>query len=311
VNQRLSQAKFTDIILSEDSGDEVFLTHVPGEGELVLAGDELRDDIAGLRELVIKNSVEDYSLTYDGIPYRGARLQSVDGVFHVLRRGMRTIPTLKELGFIDQVGAELLGSTVSRGLVVFCGVTGSGKTLSASAMLTQRLALHGGHAVTIEDPAELPLHGAHGKGRCYQTEAPNGEFGRALKRALRYNPRIILLGELREAMDVSQALRAAINGHLIIATLHAGGIEEALGRILAMSREYDGGLAGSLLADGIAAVIHQQLVGDPKKLRTKQLIVPPERGDPVRAKIRDEKIHMLGTDIQAQHNRMMMGSGGR
>src|SRR3546814_7354761 len=92
---------------------------------------------------------------------------------------------------------------------------------------------YGDVAIAIEDPPELPLDGKHGRfGRCFQIAVENGDFGRALSSTMRYNPRYILLGEIRSPVEASQALRAAINGHIVLTTLHAGSITTALQSML-------------------------------------------------------------------------------
>jgi twitching motility protein PilT len=303
---RFSDIEFSDLIIGPTRQDS-FLKNVANLHGLQMVPESLEPVLRALRKQLDTISRTEFPLTLDLIQYRGSTMDTVDGRFYVLRRGMTELPNLFSLGIPAPVAAQLLNPKRSHGLVLFSGPMGSGKTTSASSFLVQRLLRYGGHAVSLEDPPELPIHGPHGTGMCFQTDVPDSDFGTALVRVLRFAaPEIIYIGELRESRAVCQALRAAVNGHLIIATIHGSGIIESLDRVLALGREHDGESAADLLADGLSAVIHQTLEGLPKKLKTQFLFTTHATSDSTRAKIRAGGTIQLGTEIQAQRNRLIL-----
>jgi twitching motility protein PilT len=119
------------------------------------------------------------------------------------------------------------------------------------------------------------------------------------------SPDIIMLGELREPVATSEALRAAINGHLIVTTIHTPGIIEAIERMRALSQAREGDAKGvlNLLAGGISGIIHQSL--SPEGLKMQSLFISPnDKG--IRNKIREGNIQQLSTDIQQQQNQLYL-----
>jgi twitching motility protein PilT len=198
------------------------------------------------------------------------------------------------------------------GLILFAGATGNGKTTTACSLLQEYLLTFGDVAITIEDPPELPLNGKHGQfGRCFQIRVENGDFGRAMSQTMRYNPRYILLGEIRTPYEASQALRAAINGHLVITTIHAGSIMEAINSLLKLvSGQENLELARGVLADGLAGVIYQKLMKSNKGKKPKlDFLFAGFNGSDagVRSKIRHGKIEQLSTEVQQQATRVLNG----
>jgi twitching motility protein PilT len=224
---------------------------------------------------------------------------------------MNTVPVLSQLGFAKTYQSLLCSADLNKGLVVFCGGMGSGKTTSASALVKTRLQSFGGHAITLEDPPELPLQGIHGKGLCLQKEVT--DFGQAIIESLRYGaPEIIYLGELRAPSDVSQALRAAVNGHLIIATIHAGSVIEAAQRISSLGSAVDGReMTQDLMASGLGVFVHQTLntVKETglKSLKVEFLQVAGEQGLSAQSLIRAGKMIQLGSEIMLQRNKLLLG----
>ena len=146
----------------------------------------------------------------------------------VVRRIQSDIPTVDELG-LPPIIKEL--AMTKRGLVIFVGATGTGKSTSLAAMVGYRNQNSRGHIISIEDPIEY----IHDHGGCIVTQREVGmdteSFDVALKNTLRQAPDVILIGEVRTAETMQQALTFAETGHLCLCTLHANNANQALDRI--------------------------------------------------------------------------------
>ena len=147
----------------------------------------------------------------------------------VIRRIITEIPTMEELYLPDVLREVCL---TKRGLVLFVGATGAGKSTTQAAMIGYRNQMTDGHILTIEDPVEF-VH-QHGRSIITQREvgADTDSFDNALKSALRQAPDVILLGEIRSQETMEFALSFAETGHLCMATLHANNANQALERIM-------------------------------------------------------------------------------
>lgn len=146
----------------------------------------------------------------------------------VVRRIQSVIPTVDELG-LPPIIKEL--AMTKRGLVIFVGATGTGKSTSLAAMVGYRNQNSRGHIISIEDPIEY----IHEHAGCIVTQREVGmdteSFDVALKNTLRQAPDVILIGEVRAAETMQQALTFAETGHLCLCTLHANNANQALDRI--------------------------------------------------------------------------------
>src|SRR5579875_2445224 len=147
----------------------------------------------------------------------------------VMRAIPHTIQPLDALGIPSQIAKF---AQLPRGLVLVTGPTGSGKTTTLAALLDLANRTRRDHIVTIEDPIEF-LH-THNKCLVNQREVgvDTGSFAEALKRVLRQDPDIILVGELRDLETVSTALTAAETGHLVLATLHTQSAAQTIDRVI-------------------------------------------------------------------------------
>ncbi len=146
----------------------------------------------------------------------------------VVRRIQSDIPTVDELG-LPPIIKEL--AMTKRGLVIFVGATGTGKSTSLAAMVGYRNHNSRGHIISVEDPIEF----IHEHAGCIVTQREVGmdteSFDVALKNTLRQAPDVILIGEVRAAETMQQALTFAETGHLCLCTLHANNANQALDRI--------------------------------------------------------------------------------
>ena len=298
---------WTDLFVGQRN---FYLKGMPGqEGDLVRAPEECANELGRIREELEKFEARDFQYVWGPESFRTARMDTVGEQCYVLRRAQREVLPLRDLGY-PKVVRNILCSPrkMPAGLVVFAGRTGSGKTTSASGFIRERLEHAGGHAVTIEDPPEMPLHGEYSRGLCFQRELHHTEFGQGVVDAMRYgSPDIIMLGELREPHAVSEALRAAINGHLIVATIHTPGVETTVQRLYSLAYAHEGPGAASLLAEGISGIVHQSLRDKEVGPELEVLFVPfGDEGRGIRSKIRENKFHQLNSDIQDQQNRLFL-----
>ena len=146
----------------------------------------------------------------------------------VLRRIEAKIPTIESLRLPDII-KEL--AMTKRGLVIFVGATGTGKSTTLAAMVGYRNQNSKGHIISVEDPIEF----IHEHGGCIVTQREVGldteSFDVALKNSLRQAPDVIMIGEVRSAETMAQALTFAETGHLCLCTLHANNANQALDRI--------------------------------------------------------------------------------
>jgi twitching motility protein PilT len=147
-----------------------------------------------------------------------------------------------------------------RGLVLVTGATGSGKTTTLAAMIDHINKTRQQHIVTIEDPIEV-LHSDHS---CIVNQREIGldttDFMQALRRALRQDPDVILIGELRDAETAQTALQAAESGHLVLSTLHTVDAAETLGRMIEFFPETKQQMIRSVMAGVLRGVISQRLL---------------------------------------------------
>jgi twitching motility protein PilT len=147
-----------------------------------------------------------------------------------------------------------------RGLVLVTGATGSGKTTTLAAIIDHINKSRKQHIVTIEDPIEI-LHSDHS---CIVNQREIGldtsDFMQALRRALRQDPDVILIGELRDAETAQTALQAAESGHLVLSTLHTVDAAETIGRMVEFFSEEKQQMIRSVMAGVLRGVISQRLL---------------------------------------------------
>lgn len=207
-----------------------------------------------------------FRLEHEGSRWRGHAFNTVDGMVVKLRRIPTSIPTLSDLGFA--IGHRKLFAheqLQAGGLVFIAGMPGAGKSTTAAALLSSRVADFGAMAVTVEDPVEFPLHGAHGQGFCMQTEVQNqGDFASAVRQSMRGYPAgvptALLIGETRDSETAALALQAAVDGRLVITTIHSGSIPDAISRIAALAEPVLSlATTTQLLAAGFKLGVHQKL----------------------------------------------------
>ncbi|PRP70949.1 hypothetical protein BUE93_09235 [Chromobacterium amazonense] len=313
---RLRDLEFTDLIIGPDGQGHLRYAEGLG-GPIVAVPSAYLADLQRLIDMLHADERErEYFLHYDGVPYRVASIGTIKGRTCFLRRPKLPLPTLDSLGMPRAMWQMLFEIGQSSGMVLFSGATGSGKTTSMYALLRQLLTACGDIAVAVEDPPEIPMQGIYGdrgQGLWYQIDARAvGGYENAMVAAMRYNPRFILLGEIREPQVAHEAIRAAVNGHLVLATIHGSSLSGAIMALqqVAAASSSSQELARSILADGLAAVVHQQLRPDPvhpgrQRLHAEILCFGNDTG--LRAKVRNGKLEQLSTEIETQRLRIQRG----
>lgn len=184
---------------------------------------------------------------------RVATYPTVTGEKIVLRLfNSSTAKTLQELGLPEDALVELKGFLQqTAGMLLLTGPAGSGKTTTIYACLRFLVELGGRHIITVEDPAEQIVPGVM---QTEVNEARGLDFAKAARHLLRQDPQAIVIGEIRDDETARIAVRAALTGHLVISTLHAGSCKGVFERLLVLCEDH------SAVASSIELVLNQRLV---------------------------------------------------
>ena len=195
--------------------------------------------------------------TSNGTRYRANLYRTSSGISLALRRINNTAVTLEELGATD-IFKKI--ATLQKGLVIVSGPTGSGKSTTLTAIIDYINKNFEKHIITIEDPVEF----LHKSDKCLIDQREVGRdvnsFADALKSALREDPDIILVGEIRDAESIKYCLNAAETGHLVFTTLHTQSAAKAIDRIVDSCEANEKEIVRSMLSSSIQAVILQKLL---------------------------------------------------
>ncbi|CCO24028.1 ATPase, T2SS/T4P/T4SS family [Maridesulfovibrio hydrothermalis] len=322
----LKSVSFTDLILHENG--EAFMKGCDSCGQkLVHCKDDIKKEIEILHGDVLRVHEESgrhtFRVMHEDIGYRVALYEGVDwgsGKVFFLRKIQEKVESFTKIGMPEGLSKWLLDEKQSKGLVLFTGAQASGKTYSASSLVATRLSTLGGHAVSFENPAEMPLDGKHGEfGFCFQAEIEREEdLAESIERSHRLaSPNIIYIGEIRSKHAASEALRVSLGSdrQIVVATLHGFDLVAALERLITMAREIDGDVASQNLAQGLLAVVHQQLDQDEngkKVLHVPQFLLVPfnENYKGVRAKIQNGELAGLQEEMREQKNRIQFAGMG-
>lgn len=227
--------------------------------------------------------------------YRANFFMQRNGVGAVFRQIPNNIMTCEQLG-LPSVIAKL--ATLPRGLVIVTGPTGSGKSTTLAAIIDEANRLRKDHVITVEDPIEFVFESQG----CIVNQREIGvhtkSFASALRGALREDPDIIMVGEMRDLETMQLAIEAASTGHLVFTTLHTSSAMKTVDRIVEVFPSEKQEQVRSTLSDSIRAVIAQVLF---KRIDRKGrcpaleiLIATPA----VRNLIREAKTHQLPSSMQ-------------
>ena len=177
---------------------------------------------------------------------------------------MRAIPfsirTVEELG-LPPVISDLADE--ERGIILVTGTTGSGKSTTLAAMIDQINSRYAKHVVTIEDPIEFLHPDKQSIVNQREVGIDTESFKRALRRVLRQDPDVILIGEMRDEETVQTALSAAETGHLVLSTIHTVDASESVNRIIDFFPPHQHQQARAMLAGTLRGIVSQRLVPTP------------------------------------------------
>ena len=228
--------------------------------------------------------------------FRGNCFKQRGCVSLVIRQIPFNIRTFEELG-LPPVVARM--AEKPRGLVLVTGPTGSGKSTTLAAMIDKINRERRGHIITVEDPIEF-IHRHQG---CIVNQREVGtdtkSFSNALKYALREDPDVILVGEMRDLETIQAALTIAETGHLALATLHTNSAAESINRIIDVFPSHQQSQVRAQLAFVLEGIITQTLLprarGHGRAMASEILAVTPA----IRAVIRDDKVHQIYSLMQS------------
>lgn len=267
----------------------------------VLENDDLKSmlyEIAPEDKVKIFEETGDVDFGYE-IPgmarYRANFFMQKYGVAAVFRQIPEEILTAEQLG-LPAVCTRL--ASLPRGLVLVTGPTGSGKSTTLAAIIDEANKTRKDHIITVEDPIEF----VHKSQSCIINHREVGlhtkSFTAALKGALREDPDIILVGEMRDLETISLAIEAASTGHLVFGTLHTSSAPKTVDRVIEVFPSSEQSQIRSTLADGLRAVIAQVLfkrIDKKGRCAAMEILIATAA---VRNLIREGKTHQINSMIQ-------------
>jgi twitching motility protein PilT len=268
-----------------------------------------------IEELLKKNCTEeeikifqtkkelDCAMHLGEIRFRGNFYKTLKGAAAVLRRIETKIPSMDSLS-LPPVLFELIDA--HKGLVLVTGPTGSGKSTTLAAIINQINETRNNNIITIEDPVEF-IH-VDKKSIVSQREVgkQTESFAKALKSALREDPDVILVGELRDLETIGMALTAAETGHLVFGTLHTSGAPNTINRIIDVFPPEQQGQIRAQIAESLKMVVTQRLFkkkdGTGRIAAFEVMVCSP----PIKNLIREAKIHQIPSVMQTAQREGMI-----
>jgi len=246
----------------------------------------------------------DFSIGLQGLArFRVNVFTQTRGVGMVLRQIPSRVLTLEEIG-APSVFHQI--ASYRKGLVLVTGPTGSGKSTSLAAIIDHINKTRAEHILTIEDPIEF-VHTPH---KCLINQREVGShtksFSVALRSALREDPDVILVGEMRDLETVSLALTAAETGHLVFGTLHTNSAPETIDRVIDAYPHEQQAQVRTMLSASLAAVVTQTLIRKERgsgRVAAHEIMIATSA---IRNLIRENKLHQIPSIMQASKGDGMM-----
>jgi twitching motility protein PilT len=205
-----------------------------------------------------EESEVDFAYEIDGIGRFRVNAFRQRGVVSIVARAIpHAIRTIEDLALPPVIG-ELADE--ERGIILLTGTTGSGKSTTLAAMINQINETRSCHIVTIEDPIEFLHRDKRSVINQREVGADTQSFNRALRRVLRQDPDVILIGEMRDEETVHAALSAAETGHLVLSTVHTVDATESINRMLDFFPPHQHSQVRSMIAGTLKGVVSQRLV---------------------------------------------------
>ena len=252
------------------------------------------------RQILLKDKEFDFSFAFGTLGrFRVNAFHERGNLAAALRLIPNEIKTAQELGMPPIVNTF---ADFPRGLVLVTGPTGSGKSTTLAAMMDYVNEKYSAHILTIEDPIEF----VHQSKKCLVNQRELGEhthsFANALRSALREDPDIILVGEMRDPETIGLALTAAETGHLVFGTLHTTSAAKTIDRVIDVFPAAEKEMVRSMLSESLRAVISQTLLktkdGKGRVAAHEIMISTPA----IRNLIRENKVAQMNSTIQTGQN---------
>jgi twitching motility protein PilU len=262
--QQVHEEKGSDLFITADAPPCIKVNgRIRAVSTEVLLADEVSEIV---RSLMTKKQAREFQETLEcqfaialgeDVRFRVSAFYQQGQIGMVCRRIETTIPTFEELGLPDLLTDLALSK---RGIILFVGATGTGKSTSLAAMIGYRNQRISGHIISVEDPIEY-VH-FHGKSLITQREVgiDTDSFEVALRNTLRQAPDVIMIGEIRTREVMEHAITFAETGHLVLCTLHANNANQALDRILHFFPEEAKEQVLLDLSFNMRAIVAQQLI---------------------------------------------------
>ena len=252
---------------------------------------------AGQRRRFEEGTELDVSFDIAGVGrFRGNLFRQRGSVAAVFRVVPGRIPSLRELGMPAAIGAF---ARLPRGLVLVTGATGSGKSTTLAALLDTINSERRSHILTVEDPIEFVHANTCSVVNQREVHTDTTSFATALRSALREDPDVVLIGELRDLETIEAALRVAETGHLTFGTLHTNSAARTVMRILDVFPAHQQPQVRAQLALALEGVVCQALLPNAEgggRVAAVEVLVPTPA---IRHLIRDDKVHQLYSAMQA------------
>lgn len=276
--------------------DEVFSQK---EG-IILAKELLR---RRFDELVENKSVDFTYVINQDYRFRVNIFFQMDGVSAVFRTIPKILPTIENLGLPPVV--KDICDNIKRGIILVTGATGSGKTTTLASIINHINTHDSAHIITIEDPIEF----VYKDDKCIINQRSVGQdalsFKDALRSALREDPDVILVGEMRDLQTMEIAINAAQTGHLVLSTLHTLDAKETINRVISMFPIEEQERIRTSFASVLGAIISQRLIPtkDNKRTAAVEILISNHR---VKEKILDKKDQEIYDVIKESRNTLRM-----
>jgi twitching motility protein PilT len=293
-------------------GERLRAEHTQALASIVLSQSRYRGEVQDLTE---------YDTAYD-VPgvgrYRVNVYRQRGSLALALRNIPREIPTFEQLGVPPSLQPL---SELERGMVLVVGAAGNGKSSTLAAMIGYINETRRGHIVTIEDPIEFLHEDKLSTISQREIGVDTPDFTTALRAALRQDPDVVLLGEIRDEDTMDTALKAAETGHLVLSTLHTPDVARTVGRILALTKSADPGETRERLADNLKGIIAQRLLpakdGEGRVLAAEVLVITgtaresirkPEK-NPALKEVMERGVHPYGMQTFEMAVRQLVSEG--
>lgn len=237
----------------------------------------------------------------DEVSFRVNAFFEVNGMAAVFRVIPNKAPTLDELN-TPPIFKQLLD--LSSGLILVTGPTGSGKSTTLAAMIDYINTYHDAHIITIEDPIEFSYTSNKSLINQRQVLRDTTSFPAALRAALREDPDVILVGEMRDLETIRLALTAAETGHLVMATLHTSSAPHSVNRIIDVFPAGEKNVIRNMLSESLQAVICQSLIKNiqGERIAAYEIMLATTA---IRNLIREDKVAQMSSVIQTSADKGM------